>query len=264
MPLGPPPYDNGALLCIPIYSPNAGHEDREAPTGGFFAVIHDNWKGVVTSQASLTRALNRYRGACTFSAFTWSSSLDLWTLDCSEYHEHKYKTPEEEEAKRAEEEVKRVEEEAKRVKREEMEYLVATRPPRVPLSPQCAHQLFDRVLGLGAGSPPPSVARMHAEHASLSGDRPSLPTTTPQASPITPPQNPARIAASNDHMHAPTTRHHGLPAYTGMQDFETHQDPGLYAVHAHGHNCVFNDQARALKVLKDTPGGKLVFVSGKQ
>jgi hypothetical protein len=50
MPLGPPPYDNSALLCIPIYSPDAGHEDREAHTGGFFAVIHDNWKGVVTSQ----------------------------------------------------------------------------------------------------------------------------------------------------------------------------------------------------------------------
>jgi hypothetical protein len=149
---------------------------------------------------------------------------------------------EEEEAKRAEEEVKRAEEEAKRVKREEMEYLAATRPPPVPLSPQRARQLFDRVLGLGAGSPPPSVARMRAEHASLSGDRPSLPATTPQASPITPPQTPARIAASNDHTHAPTTQHPGLPAYTGVQDFETHQDPGLYAVHAHGYNRVFNDR----------------------
>jgi hypothetical protein len=50
MAFGSPPYDNGPLLCIPIYSADAGHEDREAHTGGFFAVIHDNWKGAVTSQ----------------------------------------------------------------------------------------------------------------------------------------------------------------------------------------------------------------------
>ncbi|KAJ7674279.1 hypothetical protein B0H14DRAFT_3537468 [Mycena olivaceomarginata] len=137
--------------------------------------------------------------------------------------------------------VKRAEEEAKRVKREEMEYLAATRPPPVPLSPQRARQLFEPRAGAGGWV-----------------------TAAFSASPITPPQTPARIAASNDHTHVPTIRHPGLPAYTGMQDFETRQDPGLYAVHAHGHNRVFNNRARALEVLEDTPGGELVFVGDEQ
>jgi hypothetical protein len=148
----------------------------------------------------------------------------------------------EEEAKRAEEEAKRAEEEAKRIKREEMEYLAATRPPPVPLSPQRARQLFDRVLGLGAGSPPPSVVKMRAEHTSPSDDRSSPTATATQASLITPPQTPARIAASNDYMPPPTTRLSRLPACTGAQEFETRQAPALYAVHAHGHNRVFNDR----------------------
>jgi hypothetical protein len=48
----------------------------------------------------------------------------------------------------------RVEEEGKRVKKEEMEYLAATRPPPVPLSPQRARLQFERVLGPGAGTRP--------------------------------------------------------------------------------------------------------------
>ncbi|KAJ7823992.1 hypothetical protein B0H14DRAFT_2597594 [Mycena olivaceomarginata] len=258
MPFGSPPYDNGTLLCIPIYSPNAGHEDWEAHTGGFFAVIHDNWKGVVTSQTSLTRALSRYPGARTFSAFTWSRFLDLWTLDCSEYHEHENKTPEgraraalrvrqhlrsvahyeqlvaankairmeeeaiqmEEEAKRVEEEARRVEEEAKRVKREEMEYLAATRPPPVPLSPQRARQLFDRVLGLGAGSPPPSMVKTRAEPAPLRHSNPAPTATAPQTPPATPSKTAARIAACDDDACIPTTRLSGLPPYTDVQDLK--------------------------------------------
>jgi rubredoxin len=50
MPFGAPPYDNGVLLCIPIYKPDRGHEDKDTHTGGFFAVVHDDWKGVVTSE----------------------------------------------------------------------------------------------------------------------------------------------------------------------------------------------------------------------
>ncbi|KAJ7719763.1 hypothetical protein B0H14DRAFT_2642889 [Mycena olivaceomarginata] len=307
MPFGSSSYDNGTLLCVPIYSPDAGHENRQTHTGGFFAVIHDNWKGVVTSEASLTRALSRYASARTFSAFTWSRFLDLWTLDCAEYHEHEYETPEvraraalkvrqhlrsvahyeqlvaadeaireEEEVKRAEEEVKRAEEEvrraeevkraeeeAKRVKREEMEYLAATRPSPVPLSPQRARQLFDRVLGLGAGSPPPSIAKTRAKPTS-GNDQPVSTVTTPQAPPITPPQTPARIAAFDDHAHVPTTRLSGLPPYTSVQELETRPAQALYAVHANGRNRVFNNQARAVEVLKDTPGGELVFVGDEQ
>jgi hypothetical protein len=50
MPFGTPPYDNGMLLCIPIYKPDRGHEDKDTHTSGFFAVVHDDWKGVVTSE----------------------------------------------------------------------------------------------------------------------------------------------------------------------------------------------------------------------
>jgi hypothetical protein len=146
------------------------------------------------------------------------------------------------EAIRVEEEAKRVEEGAKRVKREEMEYLAATRPPPLPLNPQHTRQLFGRVLGLGAGSPPPSVVKMRAEHASLGDDRPSLTATAPQVSPITPPQTPAHITASNGYTHMPTPRLSGLPAYGDVQEFETCQAPALYAVHAHGHNRIFNDR----------------------
>ncbi|KAJ7803079.1 hypothetical protein B0H14DRAFT_3487822 [Mycena olivaceomarginata] len=251
MPFGSPPYDNGALLCVPIYSPDAGHENRQTHTGDT-------------------------PGARTLSTFTWSRFLDLWTLDCAEYHEHEYETPEvrvraalkvrqhlrsvahyeqlvaADEAIREEEEAKRAEEEVKRVKREEMEYLAATRPPPVPLSPQRARQLFDRVLGLGAGSPPPSIQRS----ASLNGN--------PQAPPITPPQTPARIAAFDDYAHVPTTRLSGLPPYTSVQELETRPVPALYAIHANGRNRVFNNRARAVEVLKDTPGGELVFVGDEQ
>ncbi|KAJ7834693.1 hypothetical protein B0H14DRAFT_3461855 [Mycena olivaceomarginata] len=287
MAFGSPPYDNGPLLCIPIYSADAGHEDREAHTGGFFAVIHDNWKGAVTSHVSLTRALNRYPGARTFSAFTWSRFLDLWALDCREYHEHEAETPEvraraalrvrqhlrgiahyerlvaADEEIRAEEEAKRAEEEAKRLKREEMEYLAATRPPPVPLSPQRARQLFDRVLGLGAGSPP-SFVKTRAKPTSYGDNKPASTVTTPQAPPVTPPQTPTCIAALEDYEHVSTSRLSGLPPYTGVQEFETRPAPALFAVHANGCNRIFNDRVRALDVLKDTPGGELMFVGDEQ
>jgi hypothetical protein len=123
-----------------------------------------------------------------------------------------------------------------------MEYLAAPRLLPIPLSPQCAHQLFNHVLGLGAGSLPPSVVKMCAEHASPSDDRPSSIATAPQASLITPLQTPTHIAASNDYTPTPTTQLSGLPAYTGVQEFETHQAPALYAIHVNGHNCVFNNQ----------------------
>jgi hypothetical protein len=208
MPFGTPPYDNGVLLCIPIYKADLGHEDRDAHTGGFYAVVHPEWMGVVTSgcvscfltlfftkcsRASLARQLNQYPGARTFSAFTWSRFHDLWTLDCSEYHKHENESPEtrarhslrvrqqrrnEEHYLRlvAADEAIRVEEEEKRVKKEEMEYLAATRPPPVPLSPRRARLQFERVLGpqavarplleahnslIAIGDSPPSSQRNH-------------------------------------------------------------------------------------------------------
>jgi hypothetical protein len=108
------------------------------------------------SRASLARELKQYPGARTFNAFTWSRFHDLWTLDCK-YHNHESKSPEMRtkfalhirQRRRTEEHYKQLvatdkairEEEVKWVKKEEMDYLVATRPPPVPLSPQCACQL---------------------------------------------------------------------------------------------------------------------------
>ncbi|KAJ7832650.1 hypothetical protein B0H14DRAFT_3463263 [Mycena olivaceomarginata] len=254
MPCGPPPYDNGTLLCIPIYSPDAGHKDREAHTGGFFAVIHGNWKGVVTSQASLTRTLNRYPGARTFGAFTWSIFLVLWTLDCSEYHEHEYETPN----VRARATL-RVRQHLQSVAH--YEHLVAAdkeiqeeEAKRAEGGGEADKEGGDGVPGGNQAAAHSSesamrVSIMRAEHASPSDDRSSPTATAPQASLITPPQTPARIAASNDYMPPPTTRLSRLPACTSVQEFETRQAPAL---------------ARAVEVLKDTPRGELVFVGDEQ
>ncbi|KAJ7835464.1 hypothetical protein B0H14DRAFT_2590288 [Mycena olivaceomarginata] len=43
----------GALLCIPEYVPDAGHEDRWTHPGPFYAVVSMEWVGVVTSQPRL-------------------------------------------------------------------------------------------------------------------------------------------------------------------------------------------------------------------
>ncbi|KAJ7713643.1 hypothetical protein B0H14DRAFT_2644732 [Mycena olivaceomarginata] len=104
---------------------------------GFYTVVHPEWMGVVTSGASLERQLNQYPGARTFSAFTWSRFHDLWTLDCTEFHDHETSRPRRAPGilSRGCDEAIRVEEEAKRVKKEEMEYLAAaglSQPPARP------------------------------------------------------------------------------------------------------------------------------------
>ncbi|KAJ7813874.1 hypothetical protein B0H14DRAFT_2604542 [Mycena olivaceomarginata] len=292
----------------------------------FFAVIHDNWKGVVTSEASLTRALSRYAGARTFSAFTWSRFLDLWTLDCPEYHEHEYETPEvraraalkvrqhlrsvahyeqlvaadeaiREEEERAEEEgeagggggeagggggeaggggVKGGGGEAGRGGGEAGKEGGDGVPggdqatPGSSESPTRAAAVRPR-----AGAGRRITAAFNCEDVRqtyLRQRSASLTVTTPQAPPITPPQTPARIAVFDDHTHVPTTRLSGLPPYTSVQELETRPAQALYAVHANGRNRVFNNQclaenvlrARAVEVLKDTPGGELVFVGDEQ
>jgi hypothetical protein len=203
-------------------------------------------------RASLARELSRYPGARTFSAFTWSRFYDLWTLDCSEYHEHENELPETRakfalrirQQRRTEEHYRRLvaadkaireEEEEKRVKKEEMDYLAATRPPPVPLSPQCACQLFDRVLGPGTGTPPPSMAKANSQSSVASDDRP---TTMPS-----PPQTPLHTGTFIEHAHQRTCQlQFHLPAYAEVGDLEAVEAPGLYAVHAGGRNRVFNNR----------------------
>ncbi|KAF8164461.1 hypothetical protein K438DRAFT_1775440 [Mycena galopus ATCC 62051] len=77
-----------ALLCEPIYAPNLGHEDRDTHTGFFFAVVHEDWKGAVTSKKTRARMLDTYPSASTFEAQTWSRFRELWNLDCGQSHHH--------------------------------------------------------------------------------------------------------------------------------------------------------------------------------
>ncbi|KAJ7847587.1 hypothetical protein B0H14DRAFT_3453674 [Mycena olivaceomarginata] len=137
---------------------------------------------------------------------------------------------------------KEEEEEEKRVKKEEMGYLAATRPPPVPLSPQRARQLFDHVLGPGAGTPPPSVAKASPQSSAASHDSP---TTIPS-----PPQTPPRAGTFLEHVHQCTCQlQFHLPAYAEMEDLEAREAPGL---------------ERAVEVLQQTPGGELVFVGDER
>ncbi|KAF7348120.1 hypothetical protein MSAN_01764600 [Mycena sanguinolenta] len=56
------------LLCTPIYAPDPGDEDREKHSE-FHAIIHEEWKGAVTSRDTMVRMLK-------------------WNADCTEYHDH--------------------------------------------------------------------------------------------------------------------------------------------------------------------------------
>ncbi|KAF8198666.1 hypothetical protein K438DRAFT_1759326 [Mycena galopus ATCC 62051] len=81
------PPSPGLLLCEPIYAPDPGHENR-LTHNAFFAVMHEDWMGVVTSERTTVRMLNAYPQARTFRASTWSRFDDLWNQDCTEYHDH--------------------------------------------------------------------------------------------------------------------------------------------------------------------------------
>ncbi|KAJ6597319.1 hypothetical protein B0H10DRAFT_2232129 [Mycena sp. CBHHK59/15] len=80
------------LLCAPIYAPDPGHENHWNFGGPFYAVIHREWKGAVTSLESLEKILERYPGAKVWQAEPWSTFQSRWNIDCTEYHYH----PEEE------------------------------------------------------------------------------------------------------------------------------------------------------------------------
>ncbi|KAJ6610567.1 hypothetical protein B0H10DRAFT_2224841 [Mycena sp. CBHHK59/15] len=76
------------LLCAPIYAPDPGHENCWNFGGPFYAVIHREWKGAVTSLESLEKILERYPGAKVWQAEPWSMFQSLWNIDCTEYHYH--------------------------------------------------------------------------------------------------------------------------------------------------------------------------------
>ncbi|KAJ6550720.1 hypothetical protein B0H10DRAFT_2202282 [Mycena sp. CBHHK59/15] len=76
------------LLCAPIYAPDPGHEDPWKFAGPFYAVVHSDWKGAVTSPESLEEMCRAYPGASVWKAQPWLAFLRMWTLDCTEYHVH--------------------------------------------------------------------------------------------------------------------------------------------------------------------------------
>ncbi|KAF7367671.1 hypothetical protein MSAN_00830800 [Mycena sanguinolenta] len=75
------------LLCTLIYAPDPGHEDQEMHSE-FYAIVHDDWKGIVTSSNTMARMLKVYPGARTFQATSWSEFIKTWNLNCTEYHDH--------------------------------------------------------------------------------------------------------------------------------------------------------------------------------
>ncbi|KAJ7080782.1 hypothetical protein B0H15DRAFT_953379 [Mycena belliarum] len=86
----PPHY--GALLCAPVYYPDLGHEDRTAhdndPDGWYYAFAHGTFTGVVTSHASVNAVLGCNPAAQPIAAPTWLRLIELWNLECREYHYH--------------------------------------------------------------------------------------------------------------------------------------------------------------------------------
>ncbi|KAJ7142558.1 hypothetical protein C8R44DRAFT_865887 [Mycena epipterygia] len=81
------------LLCVPEYAPDTGHEDRWNHSSPFYAVVCDEWKGVVTSRTSFDLMKKRYPHARTWEAVPWSTFHRMWALDCTEYHFHDHDTP---------------------------------------------------------------------------------------------------------------------------------------------------------------------------
>ncbi|KAJ7343976.1 hypothetical protein DFH08DRAFT_871536 [Mycena albidolilacea] len=140
----------GVLLCIPIYLPDPGHKDQYAHTGGFYAIVDEKWRGVVSSRAALARMRSRYPQARTFNAPTWSKFLVKWDMDYTEYHNHESESADHNQRL----DDARVSMEAS-IQRD-LAYLARTRPPPVPLSAHDAQDLFKRVLGPEA-VPTPSL-----------------------------------------------------------------------------------------------------------
>ncbi|KAJ7763243.1 hypothetical protein B0H14DRAFT_3510699 [Mycena olivaceomarginata] len=230
-----PPYETGVLLCTPVYAPDPGHEDQDTHTGGYFAVVHDDWKGVVTSQVAGAR----------------SEALPRRS------HLHRVHVVEHNAFLVAENARIETEDKARIKRQEELAYLATTKPPLVPLSPQCARLQFERVLGLGAGAGAPPFHNV-----------PDLPIVAlpPPAIPVLP-GRPKDLAAMDGNSHLKHTRHRDVAATAtlppGYSDFELGPNaPRLFAVS--GHSRVFRNRDRAVAVLQQTPGAELFWSCNPQ
>ncbi|KAJ7202706.1 hypothetical protein B0H12DRAFT_1080787 [Mycena haematopus] len=89
----PNPPDKDLMFCLPVFAPDPGHEDKSAHDASvrarYYAVVSEEWRGVVTSQTALDKKLGQYPNARTFSAPTWRLVMDLWNTDCERNHDHK-------------------------------------------------------------------------------------------------------------------------------------------------------------------------------
>ncbi|KAJ7722865.1 hypothetical protein B0H14DRAFT_3520193 [Mycena olivaceomarginata] len=229
--------------------PDAGHEDRYTHTGGFFAVVHENFKGVVTSEASLTRTLTKYPGARTFNASTWSELDRRWTFDCTEYHEHQGETRE----VRARHAL-RVRQQRRN---EEHHFKLVALAEAIRVEEEEERRVRRRWISGGnqaTASPSQSSAAVPAyrERRRRASNMPSPPQTPPSAETLL------------EEAHRRTSRLQGLPAYSDVQVSGEGEAPGLYAVHAGSYNRVFNDRARAVEVLRGTPNAELAFIGDEQ
>ncbi|KAJ6538648.1 hypothetical protein DFH09DRAFT_1323594 [Mycena vulgaris] len=267
------------LLCTPIYAPDRGHEDPWKFAGPFYAVVHSDWKGAVTSPESLEKMCRAYPGASVWKAQLWLVFLRMWTLDCTEYHAHpegevaQDPPPPSEVLEKALQHTLRPSppptprppppysppatsrpapstpkkaptpsssSSSSKLNREELDELAYMRPHAGPISPRRLNQQFARALGAQAvveATPPVSSTPTPRPASSASPRPPTSPSRRPRSS------QPARTIA---HPVSALARASTPPSARMM-----------YAVS--GHNRLFGDRGRAMKVLKGSPDADLAF-----
>ncbi|KAJ6587574.1 hypothetical protein DFH09DRAFT_1074796 [Mycena vulgaris] len=85
------------LLCAPVYMPDPGDEDKQkhsaSPNGWFYGLVSGNLVGVVSSSETLQRILRDNPNAHYIKVNTWPRLLELWYLECREYHNHEDEGP---------------------------------------------------------------------------------------------------------------------------------------------------------------------------
>ncbi|KAJ7839847.1 hypothetical protein B0H14DRAFT_3697277 [Mycena olivaceomarginata] len=225
-----PPYP-GILLCTPIYQPDPGHEDRWKHPGPFYAVVSEEWRGVVTSITSLERMKLKYPDARTFQASPWSRFDKSWNMDCTEYHNHEGEHPK----------------------------CPATPESSTPSSPLTVVPSLLPPLGSPQPtSPDRQRARLQSSHA-----RPRMAAHDVEAAF----QAGAQVISTKDGPivvwpefevagklpHTPTAEHEVVEEIIDAHGSK----PVMYAVS--GHNRVFQNRNRAMAVLQRTPGAELLF-----
>ncbi|KAF8178810.1 hypothetical protein K438DRAFT_1769268 [Mycena galopus ATCC 62051] len=237
------PPSPGLLLCEPIYAPDPGHENR-LTHNAFFAIIHENWMGVVTSDNTIARMLAAYPKARTFRA---TISPETWTLP-SLHNKGELPT---EDARNREAVVK------ENIQRN----LGRTRPPPVPIDPSAPTPCLPGIAArLGAAEIAARDAAVDALPSELADGISAMTIKLP-------PTYDARVHGTlNSHAHTRALSH-PLPIepIDGMsQDGEQTEcywagntsigldTPVMYAL-----TFVFRD--RAMAVFRATPGAELAY-----